>query len=70
MDHNYSVIIQWSEQDNCFVASLPEWSNCHVQGKSYEEVLANAQRVLSSSVESSLSEGKSLPEINTFRNCL
>lgn len=66
MDHNYSIIIQWSERDNCFVASLPEWSNRHAQGASYEEALANAQKVLNSSVESSLSEGKSLPEINNF----
>lgn len=66
MNHNYSIIIQWSDQDNCYVASLPEWSDRNVNGESYEEALANAQQILKSSVKSSLSAGKSLPKINTF----
>ncbi|NEO00536.1 MAG: type II toxin-antitoxin system HicB family antitoxin, partial [Moorea sp. SIO3I7] len=23
----YSILIQWSEEDNSYVASLPEWGN-------------------------------------------
>ncbi len=67
MNSNYSIVIQWSQKDNCFVASLPEWGELNTHGKSYEQVLNNAQQVLSSLIESSLSEGKSLPEAKTFQ---
>ena len=42
MNRNYSMIIQWSENDNCFVVTLPEWGElCHTYGDTYEEALNN-----------------------------
>ena len=67
MNENYSIVIQWSQKDNCFVASLPEWNNINTQGESYEQALNNAQKVLTILVESSLSQGHSLPEVTTFK---
>lgn len=67
MNDNYSIVIQWSEKDNCFVASLPEWDNRNAQGDSYEMALANAQSVLKSLVDSSVSQGELLPEPETFK---
>ncbi|MEL6912468.1 MAG: type II toxin-antitoxin system HicB family antitoxin, partial [Cyanobacteria bacterium J06598_4] len=35
---NYSMVIQWSKKDNCFVVTLPEWGElCHTYGDTYEE---------------------------------
>ncbi|MEM8672807.1 MAG: type II toxin-antitoxin system HicB family antitoxin [Cyanobacteria bacterium P01_G01_bin.67] len=67
MEHNYSIIIQWSDQDNCFVASLPEWSDFKVQGESYEIVLANAQETIKTLIESFRSQGRTLPEPKNFQ---
>ena len=67
MNNHYSIIIQWSQKDNCFVASLPEWGDCNTHGESYEQALNNAREVLSSLIESSLSQGQSLPEVKTFQ---
>lgn len=67
MNERYSIIIQWSQKDSCFVASLPEWNNVNTHGESYERALDNAQKVLASLVESSLSQGQSLPEVKTFK---
>ena len=67
MNHNYSIVIQWSEKDDCFIASLPEWSGCNARGASYEEVLANAQRALTNLVELSTARGISLPEPKDFQ---
>ena len=67
MNDNYSIVIQWSEKDECFVASLPEWGDCNTHGKSYEQALENAQKVLASLVESSVSQGESLPKPKTFK---
>ena len=43
----YTVIIQWSEEDQCYVVSLPEWgSGCKTHGSTYEEAAKNAREVL------------------------
>ena len=67
MNSNYSIVIQWSQKDNCFVASLPEWNNRNTSGETYEQALANAQKMLASLIESSVSQGKSLPQAQTFQ---
>jgi antitoxin HicB len=41
----YSVIIQWSDEDQAYVVTLPEWG-CHTHGATYEEAARNAQEVL------------------------
>lgn len=65
--NNYSIVIQWSQQDECYVASLPEWSNQNTYGESYEAALANAQQFLTSLIESAQAEGKSLPKASIFQ---
>ncbi|MCC0176666.1 type II toxin-antitoxin system HicB family antitoxin [Waterburya agarophytonicola K14] len=67
MNDNYSIVIQWSQKDNCFVASLPEWNNQNTHGESYEQALDKAQQVLAYLIKSSLSQGKSLPKARTFQ---
>jgi antitoxin HicB len=68
---NYSMVIQWSKKDNCFVVSLPEWGElCQTYGDTYEEALKNAKEVLQLMVNSSQAEGTSLPEVSTFKGVL
>lgn len=63
MKYHYTIIIQWSDEDRCFVVSLPEWGEfCHTHGDTYEEALNNATEVLELLIESSVEEGKPLPE--------
>ena len=43
----YTVVIQWSDEDDCYVVSLPEWGPyCKTHGDSYEEAAKNAREVL------------------------
>jgi predicted RNase H-like HicB family nuclease len=43
----YTVIIQWSEEDQAYVVSLPEWGPyCKTHGSTYEEAAKNAHEVL------------------------
>jgi predicted RNase H-like HicB family nuclease len=37
----YEIIIYWSEEDNVFVADVPELPGCMAHGKSYETALSN-----------------------------
>ncbi|MBD2343459.1 type II toxin-antitoxin system HicB family antitoxin [Anabaena subtropica] len=63
MNYHYTIIIQWSDEDGCFVVSLPEWGEfCHTHGDTYEEALKNAQEVLELLIETTLEDGEILPE--------
>jgi len=43
----YTAIIQWSDEDGCYVVSLPEWGPyCKTHGDTYEEAAKNAREVL------------------------
>ncbi|MBD2595836.1 type II toxin-antitoxin system HicB family antitoxin [Nostoc spongiaeforme FACHB-130] len=67
MNNKYTIIIQWSDEDDCFVVSLPEWGDyCHTHGDTYEEALKNAQEVLEMLIESALEDGETLPEPQTL----
>ena len=66
----YTIVIQWSDEDNCFVVFLPEFSQNVMQpvthGETYEEALKNGQEVLQSIMEEYQEEGKDLPQPKTF----
>ncbi|MFQ4142552.1 type II toxin-antitoxin system HicB family antitoxin [Chlorogloeopsis sp. ULAP02] len=67
MNSHYTIIIQWSDEDECFVVSLPEWGEfCHTHGDTYEEALKNTQEVLELLIESALENGEPLPEPQTL----
>jgi antitoxin HicB len=65
----YTIIVQWSEEDRCFVVFLPEFGDVMqpvTYGETYAEAFQNAQEVLELLVESSLEEGKALPQPKKF----
>ncbi len=63
MNQRYTIIIQWSDEDQCYVVSLPEWGEfCHTHGDTYQEALQNALEVLELLTESTISEDKPLPK--------
>jgi antitoxin HicB len=67
MNSHYTIIIQWSDENECFVVSLSEWGEfCHTHGETYEDALKNAQEVLEMLIESSLADGEILPEPKTL----
>ena len=53
MKTHYSIIIQWSDEDSCYIASLPEFGPYALtHGETYEEALQNGQEVLELLMES------------------
>jgi len=59
----YSILIQWSEADQAYVASLPEWGKyARTHGDTYESALENAREVLEDLVYGYEQTSKSLPE--------
>ncbi len=51
----YTIVIQWSDEANCFVVFLPEFETVMqpvIYGETYEEAFQNAQEVLALLTES------------------
>ncbi|MBD2621981.1 MAG: type II toxin-antitoxin system HicB family antitoxin [Microcystis sp. M54BS1] len=62
MNYHYSIYIQWSQEDNKFIAHLPEFvSYAHTHGETYNEALQNALEVLDFLIEDYTARDKSLP---------
>ncbi|NJL41105.1 MAG: type II toxin-antitoxin system HicB family antitoxin [Leptolyngbyaceae cyanobacterium RM2_2_4] len=70
MKSRYGILIQWSDEDDCFVVTLPDFADGVMQpcadGSTYEEAAKNAVEVLELLVETYQEEGKPLPEPKTF----
>jgi predicted RNase H-like HicB family nuclease len=63
----YSVLIQWSDEDQLYIASLPEWGPyARTHGKTYEKAARAAREVLESLVATYQEEQRPLPEPHTF----
>lgn len=62
MTHHYSITIQWSLEDNKFIAHLPEFDPyAHTYGDTHNEALQNALEVLDLLIEDYTARGKPLP---------
>ena len=62
----YTIVIQWSNEDNCFVVFLPEFEDVMepvTHGETYQEAFENAQEVLELLIKSLIEENKPLPTI-------
>jgi predicted RNase H-like HicB family nuclease len=42
----YEVIIYWSDEDNCFIAEVPELPGCMAHGDNHESALANVRAAM------------------------
>lgn len=67
---HYTMGIQWSKEDQCFVVFLPDFAEFVMQpctdGATYEEAARHGQEVIESLVELLKEEGKPLPKPKTF----
>ena len=57
----YSMLIQWSDEDQTYIVTLAEFGGCHTHGDTYEEAAKHGREVLELLIESCLEEGEPLP---------
>ncbi len=58
----YEVIIFWSEEDQAYVAEIPELPGCAADGVSYHEALKNVEVVAQEWIETARNLGREIPE--------
>lgn len=59
--YKYEVIIYWSEEDQSFIAEVPELPGCTAHGDSQEKVLANCQEAMDLWLDTAREFGKPIP---------
>jgi len=60
--NNYELIVYWSNEDNSFIAEVPELAGCMADGQTYVEAVQNAETAISQWIETAQLMGRSIPE--------
>jgi len=61
MPSRYEIIIYWSEEDDAFIAEVPELPGCMADGKTYQEAVANAETVIREWIETARDLDRPIP---------
>jgi predicted RNase H-like HicB family nuclease len=60
--NKYEIIIYWSDDDQAFVAEVPELAGCAAHGSTQELALANAQEAIRLWIDTAKEFGDPIPE--------
>ena len=58
----YEVVIYWSEEDQAFLAEVPELPGCMSDGKTYQEALNNLETIIREWIDTARELGRPIPE--------
>ncbi len=58
---HYSMIIQWSVEDNAYIVTVPELPGCITHGETYEEAVKRGQEAIETWIDASIEWGDPIP---------
>lgn len=58
----YEIIIYWSDEDNSFIAEVPELPGCMADGKTYQETVSNIEIIIKEWMETAKEIGREIPK--------
>ena len=58
----YEIIIYWSDEDESFVAEVPELEGCAADGATYAEAVSNVEVIMKEWMETATELGLAIPE--------
>jgi predicted RNase H-like HicB family nuclease len=64
----YSMLIQWSDEDQVYIVTLPEFGGCKTHGSTYEKAARAGSEVLELLVEDYQALGHDLPPPAKFES--
>lgn len=62
MKSKYEISIYWSDEDDAYVASVPDLPGCMADGASYQEALAAAERAIDLWIQTARELGRDIPQ--------
>jgi len=57
----YEIIIFWSDEDQSFIAEVPELPGCMADGETYQNALSNVEVVINEWIETAKNLGRDIP---------
>ncbi|MBU1677333.1 MAG: type II toxin-antitoxin system HicB family antitoxin [Bacteroidetes bacterium] len=60
--YKYEVIIYWSEEDQAYLAEVPELPGCMADGTTYQNTLQNVQTIIKEWIETAIKNGREIPK--------
>ena len=60
--YKYEVIVYWSEEDDSYIAEVPELPGCMSNGVTYGDALRNVETIISEWIETAKSLGREIPQ--------
>jgi predicted RNase H-like HicB family nuclease len=66
MTCRYSMVIRWSDEDQAYIVTLPEFGGCKTHGSTYEHAAQQGQEVLDSLIAFYQEDGRPLPAPTKF----
>lgn len=60
--HRYQIVLYWSDEDDAYIAEVPELPGCAADGRSYQEAIANVEVVIDEWIETAVDLGRAVPE--------
>lgn len=58
----YEIILYWSEEDNAYIAEMPELAGCMADGTTAKEALHNVEQAAREWIETARELGREIPE--------
>ncbi len=59
--NRYEIIMYWSDDDERYIAEVPELPGCMADGETRAEVLQNIETIISEWLETATLEGRTIP---------
>jgi predicted RNase H-like HicB family nuclease len=57
----YEIIIYWSEEDQAYIAEVPELPGCAADGQTYKQALANVEVIIHEWIETAKELNRPVP---------
>ena len=64
--YKYPIYMYWSEEDNCYVTSVPDLPGCMSDGKTPEEAIKNTQVIIAEWIEAAQEDGEEIPQPSSY----
>ena len=68
MTHKYEIHLFWSDDDDCYIANVPDLEYCSAHGNTYEEALKEIQVAMGLWIDVQRERGYPIPEPKTWTN--
>lgn len=58
----YAILIYWSDEEDAFIAEVPELPGCMADGTTYQDALSNMQLVMQEWIETAEDMERPIPQ--------